>query len=153
MGVSNGRQPSLDHPSQNESGLQRSRGGSESKSDVRAGSGMGRRTSDIQFPLLQQLSLQSSGTGSPLAASSTSSSEECLNHPSPPLASHGQNKLEDLSEEAKADLIAQLASDPRAVSLMREAVSKGEATSNGSRGNISLVLSVRIIHMHTHTMS
>ena len=152
--MSNGRQPSLDHPSQNESGLQRSRGGSESKSDVRAGSGMGRRTPDMsssQFPLLQQLSLQSSGTGSPLAASSTSSSEECLNHPSPPLASHGQNKLEDLSEEAKADLIAQLASDPRAVSLMREAVSKGEATSNGSRGNISLVLSVRIIHMHTHT--
>jgi hypothetical protein len=42
-----------------------------------------------------------------------------------------QKKLGYLSEEAKAELIAQLASDPQAVSLMREAVSQGEATGSG----------------------
>jgi hypothetical protein len=41
-----------------------------------------------------------------------------------------------LSEEAKADLIAQLASDPQAVSLMREVVSKGDAT-GGAMGSAS----------------
>ena len=38
--------------------------------------------------------------------------------------------------EAKADLITQLASDPQAVSLMREMVSKGEASSAGANNNV-----------------
>ena len=145
-GGPNSRQPSLDQPSQNDSGLSRSLGGSGSKSDVRAGSGMGRGTPDISssnLPLLHQLSLQSSSTGSPRAPCSTSSSEECLHPttltPSPPPAdsatpTHQKKKLEHLSEEMKADLITQLASDPQAVSLMREVVSRGEVTDSGGQG-------------------
>ena len=86
-------------------------------------------TSSSQLPQLQQLSSQASGTASPRAQCSTSSSEECLPLTLTP------------SEEAKADLILQLASDPQAVSLMREMVSKGEATSNGSAGDNNNVVS------------
>ena len=110
---------------------------------------MGRGTPDVgcsQFPLLQQVSLQSSGTGSPRAPCSTSSSEECLHQhtlvPSPPPSvNHNQKKPGELSEEAKADLIAQLASDPQAVSLMREVVSRGEVSGNGDRGDDTTVVS------------
>ena len=101
-------------------------------------------TSSSRLPQLQQLSSQASGTASPRAQCSTSSSEECLPltlTPSPPLASCGQKTLGELSEEAKADLITQLASDPQAVSLMREMVSKGEATSKGSAGDNNNVVS------------
>ena len=100
---------------------------------------MGRGTPDISssnLPLLHQLSLQSSSTGSPRAPCSTSSSEECLHStltssPPPPADSATPtHQKKHLSEEMTADLIAQLASDPHAVSLMRDVVSRGEVTSD-----------------------
>ena len=152
-GGSNSRQPSLDQPSQNDPGLSRSIGGSGSKPDVRTGSGMGRGTPDISSSnLLQQLSLQSSSTGSPRAPCSPSSSEEeeCLHStltPSPPPAPPAPadsatptHQKKPLSEEMTADLIAQLASDPQAVSLMREIVSRGDVTGSGGQGSGSAAM-------------
>ena len=146
MGGLNSRQPSTDHelPGQNNSGLPRSRTGSELKSDTIAGSGMGQGTPNMsysQLPQLKQLSSQSSDTASPRAHCSASSSEECLHctltPASPPSVTSGQYILGKLSEEAKADLIAQLASDPQAMLLMREVVSKGEAKSLNIRNKFT----------------
>ena len=93
---------------------------------------MGQRTPDTSYSQLQHQSSSVSGTASPRMQCSTSSSEECLPLTLTPSPTASSQKLGQLSEEAKAELIAQLASDPEAVSLMREVVSKGETTGNSS---------------------
>ena len=153
-GGPNSRQSSFDQPSQSTPGLPRSTGGSGSKSDVRAGSGMGQGTPDISsssLPLLQQLSLQSSSTGSPRAPCSPSSSEEeerlhSTLTPSPPPApdsatpTHQKKNLghlsEDLAQSNSGDRESRMSSNEFEEPSERKPV---EATDTPTGGTSALV--------------